>query len=116
MEAATGLGQYALNGGWIVLYMAGAVIIGVSIFSPLVRRVSALPIGEGGTALVVVITLAYAWAAEAIGRMAAITRSFIYIWVIGWTVSIPSIRGMPGFEPVAIIILSALRTWRLTRM
>jgi len=72
-----GLGQYALIAVRIIIYIVGAVIIGAFLFAPLVRKVSTLPISEGIIALVIVITLLYAWSAEAIGGMAAITGSFL---------------------------------------
>lgn len=61
----------------MVLYLAGAVLIGALAFPRLVRRIAALPISEGLIAAVVVVTLLYAWAAEAIGGMAAITGAFL---------------------------------------
>ena len=76
-EGNAGIGQYILIGGRIVLYLIGAILVGTFVLSPLVRRVSALPISEGVIALVVVTTLFFAWASESIGGMAAITGSFI---------------------------------------
>jgi Kef-type K+ transport system membrane component KefB len=76
-DGSSGLGQYVLIGGRIVLYLAVALLAGAFLLGPLVRRVSRLPISEGVIASVIVTTLLFAWAAEAIGGMAAITGSFI---------------------------------------
>jgi Kef-type K+ transport system membrane component KefB len=71
------IGQYLLIGVRIVLYLLVAAVIGVFLLTPVVRKVSTLPISEGVIALVIVVTLLFAWASEAIGGMAAITGSFL---------------------------------------
>jgi len=63
--------------GRMAVYLVGALLIGSLLFTRLARRVSALPISEGLIALVIVVTLIYAWSAEAIGGMATITGSFL---------------------------------------
>ncbi len=70
-------GQLLIIAGRMALYLAGAALIGVVILPRLLRRVSTLPISEGLIAAVVVITLLYAWSAEAVGGMAAITGAFL---------------------------------------
>jgi len=66
---------------WVVVKMAAFVVVGVGLGMVLVPRltdrVSGLPVSEGLMALVVVVTLLYAWAAEALAGMAAITGAFI---------------------------------------
>jgi Kef-type K+ transport system membrane component KefB len=61
----------------LMLYLGVAALFGVFVLPRLVRRVSTLPISEGLIAAVIVTTLIYAWAAEAVGGMAAITGAFL---------------------------------------
>lgn len=71
------LSDLIIIAGRMAVYLVGALLIGSLLFTRLARRVSALPISEGLIALVIVVTLIYAWAAETIGGMAAITGSFL---------------------------------------
>ena len=83
--AVAAAGSHASNGpadavGVIlrsVLYLVGGTLIGVVAFPRLLRKVSSLPISEGLIALVTVVALLYAWAAEAIGGMATVTGAFL---------------------------------------
>jgi Kef-type K+ transport system membrane component KefB len=59
------------------LFLVGAVVLGVWLIRPLTRWIEQLPISQGLLALVVVVTLAFAWSAEALGGMAAITGAFL---------------------------------------
>ncbi len=67
--------------GWIALrmalYIAIAAAIGLAFLPKLSRLVDRLPISQGLIAFVIVTTLFYAWAAEILGGMAAITGSFL---------------------------------------
>ncbi len=76
-EGGASIGQIGIIGGRVVAYLIVGIVLGALVLTRLSRWVSALPISEGLTALVIVVTLLYAWAAEAIGGMAAITGSFI---------------------------------------
>ncbi len=77
----------ALGGGtvlaiaWVlvrmVLYLGIALLLGRWLLPRLVRWVSPLPISEGVMALTLVVTLLYAWAAEFLGGVAAITGAFL---------------------------------------
>ena len=66
---------------WVLLKMAAflglAIWLGARIIPRLSSLVNRLPISEGVMALVIVVTLLYAWAAEALGGMAAITGAFL---------------------------------------
>jgi Kef-type K+ transport system membrane component KefB len=66
---------------WVIarmsLFLTGAVVLGVWLIRPLTRWIEQLPISQGLLALVVVVTLAFAWSAEALGGMAAITGAFL---------------------------------------
>ncbi len=79
----------ALTGGesgfwsilWILvrmsLFLALAIWVGARVIPRLPTRVERLPISEGVMALVVVTVLFLAWAAEALGGIAAITGAFL---------------------------------------
>ncbi|NOX62792.1 MAG: cation:proton antiporter [Chloroflexi bacterium] len=66
---------------WIVvrmtLYIIIATAIGMKFFARWSQKVNRLPISQGLMAFVVVMMLLYAWAAEALGGMAAITGAFL---------------------------------------
>lgn len=74
------------TGGWasivwiagrMLLYLGISAAIGIVLLPKLSRRIDRLPISQGLMAFVVVVTLFYAWAAEVLGGMAAITGSFL---------------------------------------
>ena len=66
---------------WVVARMLAFLGLGLWLGMRIVPRLSALidrlPISEGVMALAIVVTLLYAWAAEALGGMAAITGAFL---------------------------------------
>jgi Kef-type K+ transport system membrane component KefB len=66
---------------WVLVKMAAflglAIWLGARIIPRLGSLVDRLPISEGVMALVIVVTLLYAWAAEALGGVAAITGAFL---------------------------------------
>ncbi|MFN2142304.1 MAG: cation:proton antiporter, partial [Candidatus Promineifilaceae bacterium] len=61
----------------IVLYLGVAIAIGIYILPRLTTWVDRLPISQGTLAFVLVATLLFAWAAEAIGGIATITGAFL---------------------------------------
>jgi len=67
--------------GWIVarmlLYLIGAVLIGVWLLPRAAQWVGKQLISEGVLAFAVVVTLVAAWAAEALGGIATITGAFL---------------------------------------
>lgn len=69
------------NIGIIVLrmgiFVVLAVIAGVKLIPRLTAWVEELPVSEGVVAFVVVMTLVYAWSAEVLGQVAAITGAFL---------------------------------------
>jgi Kef-type K+ transport system membrane component KefB len=76
------LGSGGLGGiAWIAirmfLYLGIAAALGMALIPRLSQRIDRLPISQGLLAFVVVVTLFYAWAAEILGGMAAITGSFL---------------------------------------
>jgi Kef-type K+ transport system membrane component KefB len=81
-------GALVLEGGagfsgvaWILVRMLLYILVGAALGTVLVprllQRVSRLPISEGLVATGLVIAFLYAWAAEVLGGMAAITGSFL---------------------------------------
>ncbi len=61
----------------MLLFLALAIWVGARLIPRLPARVERLPISEGVMALVVVTVLFFAWAAEALGGIAAITGAFL---------------------------------------
>ncbi|MCS6845919.1 MAG: cation:proton antiporter [Caldilineales bacterium] len=61
----------------MVVYLAGATVIGLVLLPRIARRADRMPISEGLVASSVVLILLYAWAAEVIGGMADITGAFL---------------------------------------
>lgn len=61
----------------MTLFLVAASAVGVLALPRLSRRVDKLPISQGLVAFVLVTLLLFAWAAEALGSMAAITGAFL---------------------------------------
>jgi Kef-type K+ transport system membrane component KefB len=61
----------------IVLYLGAAIVAGIYILPRLTTWVDRLPISQGTLAFVLVATLLFGWAAEAIGGIATITGAFL---------------------------------------
>lgn len=78
---AGGGGEGVVAVFWVLLKMAAflglAIWLGARILPRLGSLVDQLPISEGVMALAIVVTLLYAWTAEALGGMAAITGAFL---------------------------------------
>lgn len=67
----------------MVIFLVLAIWLGGKILPRLGALVERLPISEGVMALALAITFLYAWAAEALGGMAAITGAFIAGLIFG---------------------------------
>ncbi len=76
-DAAGGLAGVALIVLWMVLYLVGAIVFGIWFIPGLTRRTDSWPISQGLIAFTFTMTLLYAWAAEVVGGMAAITGAFV---------------------------------------
>jgi Kef-type K+ transport system membrane component KefB len=78
---AGGGGGGAIAVLWVLakmaVFLALSAVLGGYLIPRVTSLVSGLPISEAVTALVIVVTLLYAWAAEALGGMAAITGAFL---------------------------------------
>jgi Kef-type K+ transport system membrane component KefB len=59
------------------LYLAGATLLGLWLLPKISTRVESLPISRGLTAFTFVAILLYAWTAEILGGMAALTGAFL---------------------------------------
>ncbi|MBN1266065.1 MAG: cation:proton antiporter [Anaerolineales bacterium] len=77
LEGGAGLDQVV----WILVRMLLYILVGgglgLVLLPKLLQRVSRLPISEGLVAAGLIIAFLYAWAAEVLGGMAAITGSFL---------------------------------------
>jgi Kef-type K+ transport system membrane component KefB len=66
---------------WIALrmflYLGIATVIGMKHLPKLSNKIDKLPISQGLMAFILIVTLFYAWAAEILGGMAAITGAFL---------------------------------------
>jgi Kef-type K+ transport system membrane component KefB len=76
-SASGGLGGVAVTVFGMVAYLAVAILIGLFFVPRLVVWVERLPISQGIIAFALILTLLFAWAAEVIGSMAAITGAFL---------------------------------------
>lgn len=61
----------------MIVFFIAAIFVAARFLTPLTRFVDKLPISEGVLAFVIVITLLFAWSAEVVGGVAAITGAFI---------------------------------------
>lgn len=76
-DASTDLSQVGIIFAREILFIAIAIFIGAKVLPRLVDWVSNLPISEGVMALALCVTLFYAWSAEQLGAIAAITGAFL---------------------------------------
>lgn len=72
-----GLGAIPLVLLRMVIYLAVAIAVAFVVLPRLAEWVDRQPISEGLIALILVATLAFAWSAEVVGGLAAITGAFI---------------------------------------
>ncbi len=75
--SASGEGPVIDVVGKMVLYLAASAALGWFVLPHIVAWVDRQPISEGLTAIVLFITLVFAWSAEVMGGLAAITGAFI---------------------------------------
>ncbi len=72
-----GHGEVGMIFARMAVFGVGATIIGVWVLPRALRWINRLPISEGEMAFVISVTFGYAWAAEYVGTLAAITGAFI---------------------------------------
>jgi Kef-type K+ transport system membrane component KefB len=84
-QSGGGAAEVLLTVGRMVLYLALAAVAGLTVVPWLIRRMERLPISQGIIAFVLVACLLFAWAAEILGGMAAITGAFLAGLFIGRT-------------------------------
>jgi len=75
--ASEGLGGVALTVLGMIGYLVVAILIGLFLLPRATIWVSRLPISQGTIAFAIISVLFFAWAAEVIGSMAAITGAFL---------------------------------------
>ena len=84
-DSAGGLSGVLLTVLSMVLYIGVATAIGIWVLPWLAQKIDQLPISKGTLAFVLVISLLFAYAAEVIGGMAAITGAFLAGLFLGRT-------------------------------
>lgn len=75
--AAAGLVSVGITVLGMVAYLALAIAAGFWVLPRLIRAADRLPVSRGALAFTIVACLLYAWAAEVLGSMAAITGAFL---------------------------------------
>jgi Kef-type K+ transport system membrane component KefB len=75
--AAGGVGEVLGVLGRMALYLVAAVVVGFWFIPRAVRWVSRLPIAQGLVSFSLVVVLLFAWSAEVVGGIAAITGAFV---------------------------------------
>ncbi len=90
--SAGGLSGLLVTMAGMVAYLAGAILIGLYAIPRLAIWVERLPISQGIIAFTLILMLLFAWAAEAIGSMAAITGAFLVGLFLGRTPFKPRIE------------------------
>jgi Kef-type K+ transport system membrane component KefB len=61
----------------MAVYLGGAGLLGFTLIPWLMRQVHRWPIAQGLVSFAIVVVLLYAWAAEVLGGVAAITGAFL---------------------------------------
>ncbi len=94
----------------LVLFFPIALIVGQVVVAPLVRWIHKHHAREAGFALILALVLIYAWAAEALGGLAAITGAYIAGVLVArlpeareWVVGGASTMGYGLFVPVFFV-------------
>ena len=72
-----GLGSIAWVLAKMILYLGVGAVLGFWLLPRLSQKVNIMPVSQGLTSFTLVIMLLYAWAAEVLGGMAAITGAFL---------------------------------------
>lgn len=83
--AAAGVSSIVAIMLWMVVYLVAAAVIGIKLIPWLAIRVERLRISQGLVAFALVVCLLYAWSAEVVGGMAAITGAFLIGLFLGRT-------------------------------
>ncbi len=100
--------------GWailrLVLFFPIAIVAGVVVLRPLVRWINEHHAREAGFALIMALVLVYAWAAESLGGLAAITGAYLAGILLGriagareWVTDGAAFLGYGLFVPVFFV-------------
>ncbi len=76
-EAGAGAASIVIVVFRMVVFLVVAAGIGILVIPRLAAWVNELPISEGVMAFVIIVTLLFAWSAEVVGEIAAITGAFL---------------------------------------
>ncbi len=76
-EGGTGVSSIGLVLVRMIVFFVVAAFLGARLIPRLAHWIEELPISEGVMAFVIITTLLYAWSAEVIGEIAAITGAFL---------------------------------------
>lgn len=76
-ETGTGLTKVGIVIARMIVYFTLATIAGMWLIPRLTTWIEKLPISQGVIALVIVVTFLFAWSAEIVGEIAAITGAFL---------------------------------------
>lgn len=105
-----GLGLTLLR---VLAFFPLAILLGRFVISPVIRRLAAGHEKEAGLALILAVVFLYAWAAEALGGLAAITGAYLAGVLIGqWPEADGIAKGARGmgealFVPVFFVMVGA---------
>lgn len=101
--------------GRVVLFFPISLALGAVALTPLVRWVHDHHAREAGFALILAVVLIYAWAAEALGGLAAITGAYLAGVLIGrmpdareWVVDGAAVMGYGFFVPVFFVTVGLI--------
>lgn len=96
--------------GRLVLFFPIALVVGRLLVTPLVHWIHRHHAREAGFALIIALVLVYAWAAEALGGLAAITGAYLAGVLVArlpeareWVVDGASVMGYGLFVPVFFV-------------
>jgi Kef-type K+ transport system membrane component KefB len=101
--------------GKLVLFFPVALLVGRVVVTPLVHWIYKHHAREAGFALILALVLVYAWAAEALGGLAAITGAYIAGVLVArlpeareWVVEGASVMGYGLFVPVFFVTVGLM--------
>ena len=108
-------GNPLLAVGKVVLFFPVALLVGNIVVTPLVRWIHRHHDREAGFALILALVLVFAWAAEALGGLAAITGAYLAGVLVArmpeareWVVEGASVMGYGLFVPVFFVTVGLI--------
>jgi Kef-type K+ transport system membrane component KefB len=105
----------ALALGRIAIFFPAALIVGRVVVGPIVHWINRHHAREAGFALILALVLVYAWAAESLGGLAAITGAYLAGVLVArmpeareWVVEGASVMGYGFFVPVFFVTVGLI--------